>query len=233
MKKSTVVLFFISLIICSCNKEVKLEEPKIIESSSVWNFESLASRSQEHLDSSNWDYGMLNQDIQNYTSYSELFQSYPLNKSPFPVAEYEYAVFSIPFTLNSNEQIFTGLRVGEYKDFESEEMIDKLTLLVLSNNPNGEINAIVESRNYPYLAAQGSISVADNDLDWVFSASPDGYSNLIVNMKLFDLRFGETVVIYPQEDRSFFYDQIDDSPTNYTDFAAFEQSLLKKMKIQK
>ena len=44
-------------------------------------------------------------------------------------------------------------------------------------------------------------------------------------MKLFDLRFGETVVIYPQYNNSFFYDQIKDSPNNYDSFEMFKSSI--------
>ena len=45
-------------------------------------------------------------------------------------------------------------------------------------------------------------------------------------MKLFDLRFGETIIIYPQNDKSFLYHQIEDSPNNYQNFDNFKQSIL-------
>ena len=52
-------------------------------------------------------------------------------------------------------------------------------------------------------------------------------------MKLFDLRFGETVIIYPQTDKSFFYEQIKDSPNNYGNFEYFKESIMNNPKVQK
>ena len=85
----------------------------------------------------------------------------------------------------------------------------------MTNDEDAEETTLVESRNYPYLTAQGIFKTADNQFDWVFHYSPDGYSTLLLNMKLFDLRFGETIIIYPQQDKSFLYDQIKDSPNHY------------------
>ena len=146
---------------------------------------------------------MFHQDIETYMKYAEVFNSYPLNKSPFPVAEYDYAVSSIPFSIELDSIVFKGVRIGEYENPESERIIDKLTLLILTNDRNSEETTLVDSRNHPYLTAQGIFKVTNNEFDWVFSASPDGFSTLIINMKLFDLRFGKTIIIYPQSDNSF------------------------------
>lgn len=192
-----------------------------------WNNETLSNRANQHLDSTKWDEKLLQQDIEDYGKYSEIFKSYPLNKSPFPVAEYDYAVFSIPFTLESDNRIFKGIRIGEYKNPYSDTTIDKLTLLILTNDMASVASTLVESRNYPYLTAQGSFEAMNNEFDWVFTGSPDAYSTLVLNMKLFDLRFGETIIVYPQSDKSFRYNQIEDSPNNYDDFDAYQQALLK------
>ncbi|MDE3743320.1 hypothetical protein [Maribacter polysaccharolyticus] len=150
-----------------------------------WTFEKLSLRADRHLDSAQWDSKLLEQDIANYEAYTELFNSFPLNKSPFPVATYDYAVSSIPFTIETEGAVFKGVRIGAYETPESENSIDKLTLLVLTNDKAAEENTLVESRNYPYLTAQGTFYVQHNALDWVFAASPDGFSTLMVNMKLF------------------------------------------------
>lgn len=200
---------------------------------SQWSIQDLNQRAEQHLDSLNWDQQLLKQDIEAYDKYSETFKSYPLNKSPFPVAEYDYAVFSIPFIIEEDGHIFKGVRIGEYENFESEKIINKLTLIILTNDKEAEESTLVDSRNFPYLTAEGYFKVSNNEYDWVFSASPDGFSTLIINMKLFDLRFGETIIIYPQSDKSFFYDQIKDSPNNYADFEEFKSSIMNKEKVKK
>lgn len=198
-----------------------------------WNVETLNEKAIEHLDSTKRDLTLFKQDIETYEKYSDIFLSYPLNKSPFPVAEYHYAVSYIPFTIETSGYILKGVRIGEYENPESEKANDKLTLLVLTNDMDSEETTLVESRNYPYLTAQGYFKVSKHEYDWVFTASPDGFSTLLVNMKLFDLRFGETIILYPQIDNSFLYDQIIDSPNNYETFEDFKISIVYNEKIKK
>lgn len=228
LKMVLFLIFGIFFFSCKGTKQTLLDSKNKIPE---WNMGTLNQKAIQNRDSAKWDLKLFNQDIETYTKYAEIFQSYPLNKSPFPVSEYDYAVSSIPFTIEKNGTIFKGVRIGEYENPETEKIIDKLTLLILTNDKNSEENTLVESRNFPYLTAQGTFKVPNNRYDWVFSASPDGYSTLLINMKLFDLRFGQTIIIYPQENKSFFYDQIKDSPNNYSTFDDFKKFIKNKIKI--
>lgn len=232
MTQKILFAFIISVVVSSCQEPGDAVSDSSVEELTEWDFEGLNQRASQHLDSSKWDKELFAQDIETYNQYAEIFQSYPLNKSPFPVAEYDYAVSSVPFVIEHDGHIFKGVRIGEYKNPKSEEVVDKLTLLVLTNDKDAEESTLVDSRNHPYLTAQGYFEVSNNKYDWVFAASPDGFSTLVLNMKLFDLRFGETVIIYPQKDRSFLYHQIDDSPNNYDGFEAFEKSLILNESIE-
>ena len=233
MTKKLVIILISVLLLNSC-KDIEKTKSNVQESNeNNWNIQKLKDKAIQHLDSSKWDKKLFNQDIETYNKYSEIFNSYPLNKSPFPVAKYDYAVSSIPFTIVEQDSIiFKGVRIGEYENPESEKVINKLTLLILTNDKNSEENTLVESRNYPYLTAQGIFKVSNYDFDWVFSASPDGFSTLLFNMKLFDLRFGETIIIYPQMDKSFLYDQLEESPNNYENFEDFKKIILNNLKFK-
>jgi len=230
IKSENIIILFILLFYYSCKEKEKIDSFTTNEKSDYWSVEKLRNRAIQHLDSSKWDLNLFKQDIETYTKYSSIFKSYPLNKSPFPVAKYDYAVYSTPFTIHSEEIFIKGVQIGEYETLNSETEIEKLTLLILANNEEIKENTLVDSRNYPYLTAQGVFKVSNNEIDWVFSASPDGFSFLLVNMKLFDLRFGETIVIQPQENKSFFYKQINDSPKNYENFEAFKKSIINRIK---
>ncbi len=229
MNQKILISIIFGLLFSSCQEKVNSnsdsENTDIID----WGIERLDIRALQHLDSTKWDLELFRQDIETYMKYTEIFHSYPLNKAPFPVAEYDYAVSSIPFVIEKDSTIFKGVRIGEYENPESETIIDKLTLIILTNNKDAEETTLVDSRNFPYLTAQGIFKVANNEFDWVFSASPDGFSTLLINMKLFDLRFGETVVIYPQADKSFLYEQIRDSPNNYKNFEQFTKKILNDL----
>lgn len=191
-----------------------------------WDLTTLKSRSESNLDSHKWNQSLFKQDIETYNKYAEIFESYPLSNYPFPVADYDYAVYSNPFTIQIDSFIFKGIQIGEYTSPESDSITTKLTLIVLTNNDNIEPESFVDSRNYPYLTAEGTFSVSKkNNFKWVFQSTPDGFSSLFFSMKLFDLRFGETIVIYPNKDHSFLYEQLDASPNNYSNFDDYLKSI--------
>ena len=227
------MLLLLGVLLPACLETKKTDVLVQTTQQEKWNFDSLKHRASQNLDSTQWDMELYHQDLENYQKFKEIFQSFPLNKSPFPVAEYDYAVASTPFMIELDTLIFKGVSLGEYENPESEKIIYKLSLLVLTNDKNTQENTLVESRNYPYLTAQGTFEVEKNSLDWVFTASPDEYSTLLVNMKLFDLRFGETIIIYPQKDESFLYDQVKDSPNNYENIEDFKKAVLNHLKVRK
>ncbi|RFC55534.1 hypothetical protein [Brumimicrobium aurantiacum] len=222
MKGGEVFIVALVVLLSSCKQSNSNAEP--------WSKEALEVRANQHIDSSQWDKEMYQQDLDVYAQFNEVLNSYPLNKSPFPVAKYDYAVSSLPFTIESEKGNFKGVRIGEVVNENSEDVKVRLTLMVLTKDQNATENTVVESRNYPYLTAQGIITCYENTFDWVFSASPEDYAHLLVNMKLFDLRFGETIIIYPQENNAFYYDQIKDSPNNYDDFEMFKKKVLEQLK---
>lgn len=205
------------IVLSSCKNEIDLNTSKGNE----WDVTKLKEKAMENIDSRQWNKTLFEQDIETYAKYAETFKSYPLNNYPFPVADYDYAVYSNPFTIRLDSLIFKGIQIGEYEGPDSDKVSTKLTLIVLANDDNVEPETFVNSRNFPYLTAEGSFQIAEQNYQWVFQATPDGFSSLFFSMKLFDLRFGETIIIYPQEDNSFLYVQVDESPDNFTNFDDF------------
>lgn len=233
MTQKILIAIALGLLLSSCNEIEKANSATKKPEAAKWDLTSLSQRAEQHLKPAEWDLDLFNQDIETYSKYAEIFQAYPLNKTPFPVAKYDYAVSKIPFFIEKDSLLFKGVRIGEYANPDSEKIIDKLTLLFLTSDKGAEENTLVDSRNYPYLTAQGILKLKHHQFDWVFSASPDGFSTLMLNMKLFDLRFGETIIIYPQIDQSFLYDQINDSPNNYRNFEDFKKTILNNPSVKK
>lgn len=165
-----------------------------------WTYSRLSTNALQQIDSTKWDKKMLEQDIELFKNYPNAFYDYPTNKSPFPVLDYEYAVSSEPIVFKKNNSIIKGYLIGEYESYESETIINKLALLVVTNDENSEDATYIISRNYPYLTAEGYFKTTIDTYNWVFSSSPDGFSTLFINTKLFDLRFGQTIIIYPQKE---------------------------------
>lgn len=224
MKRQLISLMIIVFTVYSCmsSRQVKPDLP--IDQD--WTIDQLKNRAEANLDSSQWNRNLLKQDIQTHASYSEVFEVYPLNNYPFPVADYDYAVYSNPFTLKADSVIFKGVQVGEYKNPDSDSIVTKLTLIVLTNDDKVEPEIFVSSRNFPYLTAEGNFLLAKQNFKWAFQAAPDGFSSLFFSMKLFDLRFGQTIIIYPQKDNSFVYIQLNESPDNYSKFEDFTEKIM-------
>jgi hypothetical protein len=226
---------FLVVLISSCQNStepIQENEGSPVESKPKWTLESLEERTQEHLDSNLWNRDLLNSDIDLFEQYGEAFESLPLSSTAFPVADYDYSVAGQPFSFQVDTAILNDISIGDYPNPDSDDIRFAATLLVLSNLEEPNDNYYVVSRNYPYLTAQGTFETVNSQLDWVFTESPDGFSTLLVNMKLFDLRFGETVLIIPQKDGSFQYYQFKEGPNDHEDFESFKLSLKKNKKLK-
>lgn len=215
MKKIYLIILIISNFSLSQNKE--------------WNLNQLQKRNITHLDSINWNVKLFNQDKTTYKQYKEYFKRLPLTISAFPVADYEYAVASESFKLTLDSISYKGINIGYFKDENSEEVTYELTLVFLSNQAESNENSFVQSRNYPYLTAEGTFTEFNTKYDWVFTKSPDGFSFIMLNMKLFDLRFGKTILVIPQKDGSFYYNQINLERNTFKEISMFEDSLLTEI----
>ncbi|MHC5310367.1 hypothetical protein ACYSNM_09960 [Myroides sp. LJL116] len=223
MKKHIVLIIIIGFFAYSCTNENKSDTNTLIENTKILN--KLKKRAAVNLDSTTWDQSLFKQDIENYNEDSDFFGKYPLNNYPFPVADYNYTVYSNPFTIQKGSSILKGIQIGEHKSYFSNTVNTKLTLIVLTNDNKAKLNTFVSSRNYPYLTAEGNVELTQQNYPWVFQATPDGFSSLFFSMKLFDLRFGETIIIYPKEDNSFLYEQIEESPNHYSKFEDYIEKI--------
>lgn len=222
------LFYFLLCFFNSCQNEKVVKESII---SIKWTYEKLNQHALNQMDSLQWDKEMLKQDIDFFKNYITAFSEYPENKSPFPVTDYEYAVYSEPFVINE-DVILKGYRIGEYESFESEKKIDKLILIILTNDKDSEDATFVNSRNFPYLTAEGYFKTSVDIYKWTLTSSPDGFATLFINTKLFDLRFGKTILIYPQKDGSIRFTQLNTLPSDYINFKEFKNFILKNNNVK-
>lgn len=225
MRYIRLALYLFTTLLCAC-KSLPGATAQTLATGNEWNATTLKEKAQQQLDRQNWDIPLFQQDVATYTQYAGQFAQYPLNNYAFPVAQYDYAVYSNPFTIPRASHTFQGVQLGEYANPESEEIITRLTLWVYSSDDATAPDTFVSSRNYPYLTAQGYFPVNGQNYNWVFHSTPDGYASLLFSMKLFDLRFGPTILLFPQPDYSFVYLQLEESPDTFSDFEAYVNSVL-------
>jgi hypothetical protein len=159
--------------------------------------------------------------------------SKPINSLAFPVEKYEYYVFNKPFNFEIGKERFSGISFGENTGGKEDKFIFKheLTLIFYTRTKDYQVNADVSSRNFPYLTIQGQLEL-NNVYDFVGVKSPENAGYLIVNLKSFDLRFGQTVIIFPNDDNSFFYLQFVEKPNTGEDFNEFLNRLKSDSRIK-
>lgn len=156
----------------------------------------------------------------------------PLGTLAFPIEKYEYYVFSKPFNFQIDQSHFSGIAFGENKMVTENNYVFKheMAIIFYTGNKDYQINGDVSSRNYPYLTVQGQFDL-NNVYDFIGIKSPEDSGYLIVNLKLFDLRFGQTIIIFPNTDNSFYYLQSDQEPITNGQFDLYLEELKKDNRI--
>lgn len=180
--------------------------------------DSLESKAKNNQIPEKWNMELFNND----KKWLKDTNSKPINSLAFPVEKYDYYVFNKPFNFEIEKEHFSGISFGENTAGKDDKFVLKheLTLIFYTGEKEYQVNGLVSSRNFPYLVIQGQLDL-NNVYDFVGVKSPENAGYLIVNLKSFDLRFGQTVIIFPNSDNSFFYLQSDEKPDTGEDFNDF------------
>ncbi len=159
-------------------------------------------------------------------------RSKPMHSLAFPVETYDYYVFNRQFNFQVDQAHFSGISFGENTGGKEGKFIFKheLTLIFYTENKNLQINGDVSSRNYPYLTIQGQLEL-NNTYDFIGIKSPENSGYLIVNLKSFDLRFGQSIMIFPNKDNSFYYLQSKEKPKKGEQFEEYLARIKKDKRI--
>ncbi|MFA8434272.1 MAG: hypothetical protein ACEPOZ_07125 [Marinifilaceae bacterium] len=192
------------------------------------NLERLEEKAKNNQIPEKWNMEMFVRDQERFKEE----KTKPFNSSAFPVEKYDYYVFSKPFNFQLNNMHFSGIAFGENKKNSNGKYEKKheLAIIFYTGNKNYQLEGSVSSRNYPYLTVQGQVEL-NNPYDYFGVKSPDNSGYIVINLKTFDLRFGQTVMIFPNKDNSFYYLQFDKKPQSDKKFAAFISELKKDNRI--
>ena len=161
-------------------------------------------------------------------------ESKPLKSLAFPVEKYDTYVFTQPFSFKIQDSNFAGISTGENIGGRENKMKFRhdLCLIFFTKDTLLTIDkADVSSRNSPYITFQGTLKLK-TQFDFVSVKSPDDKGFLLVSTKVFDLQFGQTIVIFPNENDSFYYLQLIDKPFLNENFNNFISRLQSNDKIR-
>ncbi|WP_340075231.1 hypothetical protein [Leptobacterium sp. I13] len=179
-----------------------------------WTFEKKEEYIKNLNDSSKWDIKMLREDIKYINEKSEN----PIEYGVYPVPKYNLlgkdSFKGLGYVrdikkVNNKNFLITSFYFNK-NDINKKELKDKKNKIFFSivipvdsiKNNNDQLSTMISSRNHPNYIAQGSYKNKDLKIDYVAFITADGNSYAIVNMRLFDLNHGNTILINSKKDKS-------------------------------
>lgn len=253
MSRLVIPLFVIMAFGCSNSSSHDQDEalkPRLELRDDFWN----AQKEQQHLlnrqDTATWDLTMLANDL----AYRNSNEQLPFESAAFPNPDYDFVgegsfkgVGNFGLSGGDDNELKLGDKtilynafyvgasevnqafVGDKKD-EVFFQIIVLTDFVDTLNYSHVLSEVV-SRNHPHYIGQGYYKTQTSSIDYsaFIAANRDAYA--IVNMRLFDLKFGKTILIAPQKDGSFRSMQVQSPPLSKEDIEAYTENLLKEQEI--
>lgn len=93
------------------------------------------------------------------------------------------------------------------------------------------IKSQILSRNHPDFVGQGTFKTADNQIDYVAFQTVTGEAFALVNMRLFDLSDGKTILIAPHQDGSMRSLQLSSPLLSSEEIDAYTDQLLRQERV--
>lgn len=245
MKFTILILLAIGLFGCT-GKDLK----KNNSNDPFWTIEKAKVHLQDRENPAKWDMNMFENDLQNMNSGLIL----PFETGVFPVPDYDLVGknsfkgvgnFGFPGGDGMEKKIgdktilynsfFVGLS-DVNKEFTSNKKNEVFFQIIVLTDFVDTVNyshlsSEIISRNHPDYIGQGFYKTKNNEIDYAafITAERDAYA--IVNMRLFDLNYGRTILIAPQKDKSFRSMQIDSPPMSDDETDSYTDKLLKEQKV--
>ncbi|TNE53824.1 MAG: hypothetical protein EP338_09860 [Bacteroidetes bacterium] len=119
--------------------------------------------------------------------------------------------------------------VGEKKDRVFFQIL-VLTDFVDTTNYT-HLHKWMVSRNHPDYIGQGFFKTQNNKIDYLAFLTAEQHAYAIVNMRLFDLSKGRTILIAPQKDGSLRSMQWDAPALSSTEIDAYTDELIREQKV--
>lgn len=99
-----------------------------------------------------------------------------------------------------------GTFMEPYLELDSSSLIFfSLITLVDTLTPEGGAvgSSLIYSRNHPDVIGEGSLLTKAGPIDYVAFMTPENERFAVVNMRLFNLRYGDVIVLAPHRDGTF------------------------------
>lgn len=206
-----------------------------------WTWDKAKQHAAAQNDPEKWDQELLAEDLE-YLETDD--NSLPIHAGVFPVAFYD-----TPGTGGSNTSYFQKggksfmsksfvVKKGEHNAvyLGEERLQEAYFTFVLLTDFIDTLNythamTYAESRNHPHYICEGTLKTQKQNIDFLAMMTGDRNNYAVINMRFFDLRFGQTILIAPQKDGSLRFLQVKSPGLNSITAKAYVGKLLDQPEI--
>ena len=219
-------------------------------SKKFWTIEKAKAHLKDRQDSTTWDSIMFYNDLLSFVPETSL----PLMNGVFPNPHYALmgkgsfsgvGNFGFPGgdglekKIGSKTILYNSFFVGASEvnrafigDKKNEVFFQIIVLVDFVDTMNyTHLSSEIVSRNHPDYIGQGFYKTQNNRIDYLAFNTADLNAYAIVNMRLFDLNLGETILIAPQKDNSFRSMQIKSPQLSSDEVDAYTDELLRQEEV--
>ena len=244
-------LFYLSCIVIiaiNCTDTVSSTEDTA-EDSTKWSTSDRQRYLANREDSTTWDWQLFKEDL----SFLDFDLGLPFKQGAFPVSDYALAGsfngvgnYGYPGGEGYEKKIadktllFNSFFVG--KNGLNETIVKEHTdeiffhIVVLTDYIDTveykHLSSAVVSRNHPDYIGQGFYKTKNNQIDYSAFLTAERNAYAIINMRLFDLTAGKTILIAPQKDRSLRTMQIESPLLSSKTIDKYTDDLLKEAAVK-
>ena len=206
--------------------------PAMAQSAS-WPTDSAAAHAAAFNDPAAWDSVALARDA----PYADRLGAVPvpLRIGVFPTPPYRSPgngnvplAGTVGETAVRGEAIFVGRgphNEAAFADSASTAEVYFAILVAVGDSSSGG-RSFASSNNHPHYVAEGTMPAEHGRVDWLAVQQADRSALAVVNMRLFDLRFGRVVLAAPQPDGTIRFRQVTAPPLTDESVQPFVKSLL-------
>ena len=127
-----------------------------------------------------------------------------------------------------------ALNKDRLNGMKDEVFFQILILTDTIGNVNDKLTEnIIISRNHPDYLGQGFVKTKNNRIDYVAFTTAENETYAIINTRIFNLRFGKTILIAPQKDKTLRSLQIKGREITSDSITKSTESLIKDEKVIK
>ncbi|MEM6803552.1 MAG: hypothetical protein AAF696_19245 [Bacteroidota bacterium] len=211
------------------------------ERQAYWTFELAKAHAEAQQNPQKWDQELLAEDLE-YLEADD--NTLPIYAGTFPVAPYDTPGTGGSKTtyVKMGDNTFISksfiVKKGEHNQpFMGENQLQEVYFTyVLLTDFIDTLNythayTYAESRNHPHYLCEGTLKTHNQNIDFLAMMTGDRNNYAVINMRFFDLRFGQCILIAPQKDGSTRFMQIKSPGLNSLTASTYVKKLLKQKEV--